>query len=39
MNTELIDQPSTELTVQDRASIALASDKTRMELTAMATKQ
>lgn len=38
MNIEMIDQPSTELTVQDRAAIALASDKTRMELTALATK-
>lgn len=39
MNIELLDQPSTELTVQDRAAIALTSDKTRMELTALATKQ
>jgi len=38
MNIEMIEQPSTELTVQDRAAIALASDKRRMELTALATK-
>jgi len=35
---ELLDEPSTELTVQDRASIALASSKTRQDLMIMATK-
>lgn len=35
---ELLEQPSTELTVQDRAAIALASDKTRKDLIAMAAK-
>jgi len=35
---ELIEQPSTELTVHDRAAIALASDKTRKDLIAMSTK-
>lgn len=38
MNVELLEQPSTELTVQARAAIALASDKTRQDLLAMATK-
>ena len=35
---ELAEKPSTELTVQDRAALALASDKTRQELMIMATK-
>ena len=35
---ELLDEPSTELTVQDRASIALASSKTRQDLMMLATK-
>lgn len=38
MNVELLEQPSTELTVQARAAIALASDKTRQDMMAMATK-
>jgi len=38
MNIELLEQPGTEITVQDRAAIALASDSTRKDLLAMAAK-
>jgi hypothetical protein len=38
MDIELIEPPSTELTVQDRACLALGSDKTRMSLYELATK-
>lgn len=38
MNIETLEKPSTELTVQARAALALASDKTRQDLMAMATK-
>ena len=38
MNIELLNEPSTELTVQARAAIALSSTKTRQDLIAMAAK-
>jgi hypothetical protein len=38
MNIELLEQPSTELTVQDRAALALSSDKTRADLAALVLK-
>lgn len=38
MDIELLNEPSTELTVQGRAALALSSDKTRKDLIAMAAK-
>ena len=38
MSLDTLEKPGTELTVQDRAAIALASKKTRQDLLAMSTK-
>ena len=38
MEIELLDEPSTELTVQARAAVALSSSKTRQDLMVMAAK-